>query len=168
MAEPKAIHGLDDQGRVNRCQDSVLTAVDGAKIEGGSRLDPCRAPMVIHAQAGRDHGDPGVEAALAGKSGHGAQSPGKRLLGHLFGGMTVADPLQAKTLQPVAIAAIQLVEGGGIPGLEPLDQCSVSVEVYIIGLDSHEFPTLSRPDALSLPSFCGWVGTQDHQLVTTR
>ena len=129
----QAGEGGDHQRGVHLVDDPLLLAsVDRAGIGVGERLGTGLAPEVVDAQPGGDHRDPGVEAQFPAQVRQSGQGPGEGFLGDFLGGVDVADALQAEPLQAVVVAAVQLLEGVVVPGLEPLDECPVAGYVDII------------------------------------
>src|SRR5207302_3462136 len=118
-------------------QAVVVTILDGAELDLGTRLDAAPPPVVVDAQPRGDHGHPGIEAPLAIEAGQRLERLHERFLRELLGLGAITDPALAEGAHTVEVPAVQIVERGRVARLPRLDQLTVAGEIDVLYSDRH-------------------------------
>ena len=109
----------------------------------------------VGADVAGDHGEPGVEAPLAGEARQRLPGAGERLLRRVLGLVAVVQAAETETEEPLVVARVEVAERGGVAGLAPLDERAVAVQVDVVAEACQLFLAerqLSRPSPSSTSS----------------
>ena len=90
------------------------------------------AAQHVGADVAGDHGEPRVEAALAGEARQRLPGPGERLLRRVLGLVAVVQSAEAETEEALVVARVEVAEGGGVARLAALHERAVAIQVDVV------------------------------------
>ncbi len=162
VAGGKAVERAVDQLAVDRGQHEVFGGVgaDDADrlLRGELHVVGGRAARAaaqhVGADVAGDDGEPGVEALVPGEARQRLPGAGERLLRRVLGLVTVVQPAETETEEPLVVARVEVPERGRVAGLAPLDERAVAIQIDVVAKARELFLAerhLSRPSPLQTP-----------------
>ena len=155
----EAVERAVDQFAVDRSEDEILGRVlthhtDGMlrselQVVGGRAARA--ATQHVGADVAGDHGQPRVEATLAGEARQRLPRAGERLLRGVLGLVAIVEPAHAEAKQPLVVPRVQVAERRRVPGLATLDERAVAIEIDVVAKAAELF-LAERQCSCSSPS----------------
>ncbi len=156
----RPVHELAVDCREDELLGGVLAHDADGMLRGELQVVGRRAagPTTQHvgADVAGDHGEPRVEAPLAGETRQRLPCSSKGFLSRVLRLVAVVQATKAEAKEPVVVARVEVPERGGIARLAALNECAVALQIDVVTetcqliLAKRHFPSLPAPLPASL------------------